>query len=207
MRVIGGSAKGRPLKGPRPAKSGPAHIRPTSDKVRGALFDLIVGHVEGARVLDLYAGTGALAIEALSRGAASADLVESDRDARRIIAANLEQLGFADRARVWPLTVERALAQLSGQYDVILADPPYADSIASSLLSNLCAHGLLGPATLVAVEHASRFPLPDEVSELHLYKRRRYGDTTLSIYERQNTAHQALCEKSRDTDASQESAS
>ncbi|HEY8694432.1 MAG TPA: 16S rRNA (guanine(966)-N(2))-methyltransferase RsmD [Chloroflexota bacterium] len=177
MRVIAGSAKGRPLKGPRSAGT-----RPTSDRVREALFDILAEYVEGAKVLDLYAGTGALAIEALSRGAESADLVEADKGAQAVIADNLALTGLADKAHLWRMRVEKALCVLPGQYDVILADPPYADAHITTVLSKLGR--LIAEHGLVAIEHASRSPLPDDAPGLRLWKRRRHGDATLSLYER-----------------------
>ena len=179
MRVIAGSAKGKPLKGPRAAKG---HIRPTSDKVREALFDMLQGELEGASVLDLYAGTGALAIEALSRGAEHADLVEADREAQSIIRDNLARTGVAERAKVLAKRVEPAVAQLERRYDLILADPPYADAAITSLLPDLAR--ALEPEGVLVVEHASRATMPDETPNLQLWKRRRHGDTTLSMYRR-----------------------
>ncbi|HEX6510927.1 MAG TPA: 16S rRNA (guanine(966)-N(2))-methyltransferase RsmD [Chloroflexota bacterium] len=176
MRVIAGSAKGRPLKGPRGAAT-----RPTSDRVREALFDILAEYVAGARVLDLYAGTGALAIEALSRGAEWADLVEADNGAQAVIQDNLQRTGLGDKAHLWRMPVDKALARLSGRYDLILADPPYADTQLSSMLPRLAS--LITKDGLVAVEHASRATLPDEAPGLQLWKRRRHGDTTLSIYQ------------------------
>lgn len=176
MRVIAGSAKGRPLKGPRSAAT-----RPTSDRVREALFDILAAHVEGASVLDLYAGTGALAIEALSRGAGRADLVEADKGAQAVIADNLDRTGLSPRAKLWRMRVDKALPLLPGQYDLILADPPYADAHITAVLAQL--GGLIAARGLVAVEHASRSPLADEFPGLRLWKRRRHGDATLSLYE------------------------
>lgn len=177
MRVIAGSAKGRELKGP---KAGKGTIRPTSDKVREALFDILMGHIEGARVLDLYAGTGALGIEALSRGAASAELVEADREAQALIAENLQRTGL--NGRLCRGKVEKVLDQLAGDYHLILADPPYADLTITSLLPRLAER--LCEGGLIVLEHASRVPLPEDVTGLRLWKRRRHGDTTLSMYER-----------------------
>jgi 16S rRNA (guanine966-N2)-methyltransferase len=177
VRVIAGAVKGRQLRGPRSLLT-----RPTSDRVREALFDILAAHVEGARVLDLYAGTGALAVEALSRGAESADLVESDRGAQAVITDNLELTGMAGKARLWRMRVEKALPKLPGQYDLILADPPYADAQINTVLGQL--DGLINHRGLVVVEHASRSPLPDEAPGLRLWKRRRHGDATLSLYER-----------------------
>jgi 16S rRNA (guanine966-N2)-methyltransferase len=183
MRIIGGSAKGRELRGPKASKG---HIRPTSDKVRGALFDILAAHLEDARVLDLYAGTGALAIEALSRGAQAADLVEADHEAQRLIADNLARAGLDESADVWRMPVEKALPLLRGQYDVILADPPYADAHIMQLLASVAP--LLSERGFIVIEHASRVSLPDEASSLKLWKRRRHGDTTLSIYSRELAA-------------------
>jgi 16S rRNA (guanine966-N2)-methyltransferase len=152
------------------------------------LFDILAPFVEDARVLDLYAGTGALAIEALSRGAETADLVEADRGAQSVIQDNLVRTGMAARARLWRTRVDKALAQLEGQYDLIFADPPYADAHIPDLLSQLGS--LLGHEGLVAIEHASRVQLPDEVPALRLWKRRRHGDTTLSIYEKATHANE-----------------
>ncbi|MHB8618123.1 MAG: 16S rRNA (guanine(966)-N(2))-methyltransferase RsmD [Chloroflexota bacterium] len=193
LRVIAGSAKGRGLRAPRAAKQGPSRIRPTSDKVRGALFDMLAPEIDGSIVLDLYAGTGALAIEALSRGAARADLVECDREALRLIEANLVATNLKRQADVWPLRVDRALKALPGRktaagdgpargYDLILADPPYADPTIVELLGQIGSGDLLRERGLLAIEHASRLPLPDRVNDLHLLKRRRHGDTTISIY-------------------------
>jgi 16S rRNA (guanine966-N2)-methyltransferase len=175
MRVVAGTAKGRPLKGPRSGAT-----RPTSDRVREALFDILAPYVGGAKVLDLYAGTGALAIEALSRGASSADLVEADKAAQTVIGDNLEGTGLKAAAHVWRMRVEKALRLLPGHYDLILADPPYADPQILTVLSRLGS--LISAEGLVAIEHASRVPLPDEAPSLSLWKRRRHGDTTLSIY-------------------------
>lgn len=180
MRVIAGIAKGRELRGPKAPKSGPAKIRPTSDKVREALFDMLAAYIDGARVLDLYSGTGALGIEALSRGAASADLVEGDRRAQALIRENLASTGLREQAHVWPMKVDAALPLLGGQYDVILADPPYAEAQLPALVLGL--ESLVKEQGHVVVEHASRATLADELGRLQLWKRRRHGDTTLSIY-------------------------
>jgi 16S rRNA (guanine(966)-N(2))-methyltransferase RsmD len=180
VRVVAGTVKGRELRGPKAARSGAARIRPTSDKVREALFDVLAGCIEGARVLDLYAGTGALAIEALSRGADTADLVEADKQAQVLIMKNLASTGLQERAHLWRMRVEKALALLDGQYDVILADPPYADPHAPGLLPALGP--LMKDEGHIVLEHASRVAMPDAIHDLQLWKRKRYGDTTLSVY-------------------------
>ncbi|MBV9120154.1 MAG: 16S rRNA (guanine(966)-N(2))-methyltransferase RsmD [Chloroflexi bacterium] len=175
MRVIGGTAKGLALKGPKTNKG---HIRPTSDKVREALFDILRDHVVHARVLDLYAGTGALAIEALSRGAESAALVEADREALALIQENLQRAGL--NAAVHRGRVEKKLPLLGADYDLVLADPPYADVTLVALLPQLAGH--LAAGGVLVIEHASRASLPDVAGNATLWKRRRHGDTTLSIY-------------------------
>ena len=130
MRVIAGQAKGRQLKGP-PSKRRAAHadgIRPSSDLVRGALFSALdAAGADYTRVLDLYAGTGALGIEALSRGAGSCDFVEKDRQMADVIRENLRLTGFDGQAKVYPIAVERAIEGLEGAYTLVLADPrPHA---------------------------------------------------------------------------------
>jgi 16S rRNA (guanine966-N2)-methyltransferase len=177
VRVVAGEAKGRVLKGPRSAGT-----RPTSDRVREALFDILAEYIEGAMVLDLYAGTGALGIEALSRGAERADLVEADRGAQAVIQENVDRTGLKEKAHLWRMKVEKALPLLPGRYHVILADPPYADAHITAVLSQLGR--LTADGGLVAIEHASRVALPEEAPALRLWKRRRHGDTTLSIYQK-----------------------
>lgn len=145
-------------------------------------------------VLDLYAGTGALGIEALSRGATWCDFVESDRAARRVIERNLAATGLADRARVLGLTAEKVvsgtlLAPLHAPYDLVLMDPPYADRSVATVIGELAAGGLLRLAALVAVEHSRRLALPGSVDSLIIVRERRYGDTVLSIYRRSARRH------------------
>src|SRR5438132_1215848 len=125
MRIVAGSARGRPLKGPKSAEV----IRPTADRVRETLFNVLGQWLEGQSVLDLYAGTGALALEALSRGAAKAVLVDRDREAQALIRANAESLGFEGRVELLAMPVERAFAALAGRrFELVFADPPYAAS-------------------------------------------------------------------------------
>lgn len=177
LRVVGGEHSGRRLRGP----AGPG-TRPTADRVREAIFALLGDLVPGARVLDLYAGTGALAIEALSRGARHADLVEVGPRACVIIRHNLALASVADRARVLRLSVERALPVLVGPYDLVLADPPYAEADVPGLLGRLDSEGLVAPEGRIVVEHSSRLVAPDKAAGFGLWKRRRYGDATVSIY-------------------------
>jgi 16S rRNA (guanine966-N2)-methyltransferase len=181
MRVIAGALGGRKLVAPRGRGT-----RPTSDRVREALFSAL-GGVEGERVLDLYAGSGALAIEALSRGAEHATCVERAPSALSALRRNLAELSLEQRCRVVAKPLARALPALlaHGPYDLLLADPPYemvADgSLARELGALLASEGLLGSGARLVVEHAARDPAP-ELVRTELQRSRRYGDTCLSFY-------------------------
>jgi len=180
VRVIAGEAKGRRLASIR----GPG-IRPTSDRVREALFSALGPTVAGARVLDLYAGSGALGIEALSRGAALAVFVEHARDALEVIRANLALTGLEARARVVGSTVERFLdagldAGRAGPFDLVLIDPPYAEGPPTRQLRSLAAGPLLAPGASVVVEGRGSDAGPP-VDGLELVSVRRYGDSSLAF--------------------------
>ena len=178
MRVTGGSARGVPLRSPkRPG------VRPTMDRVRSALFNILApSGIEGARVADLFAGTGSLGIEALSRAAAHADFVESDALQCADIRANLKASKLLDRAMVYHLTVEQALRVCSGPYDLVLMDPPYSHPFPLLVLEQLEAKGLLHPDAIVVVGHATRVPAPDQCGRLVRWQDRRYGDSSLAFY-------------------------
>lgn len=191
MRVIGGSARGRTLAGP-PAPPKHAHrreapprggTRPTSDLIRGVIFNMLDAMgADYARVLDLYAGTGALGIEALSRGEGEADFVEQDGAAARVIHENLRRTGFAGRARVHRFAAEQAAARLSGPYTLVLADPPYYDVGALETVRALASSALVGEGTVFVLEHHRRVPPPESLGPLRLYRSRRHGETVVSIY-------------------------
>ncbi|HEU4403971.1 MAG TPA: 16S rRNA (guanine(966)-N(2))-methyltransferase RsmD [Polyangiaceae bacterium] len=180
MRIVAGTLGGRTLRAPR------GHgTRPTPERVREALFSCL-GPLEGARVLDLYAGTGALGLEALSRGAARAVFVESANAALAALRANVDELGVAGRALVLGRPVERALAALEPEapFDLVLADPPYElvrKGPAPRALAALAARGLLAPGARLVLEHASADE-PPALAPLMCYDRRRYGDTSLALY-------------------------
>jgi 16S rRNA (guanine966-N2)-methyltransferase len=157
--------------------------RPTGDRVREALFAILGGRVEGARVLDLFAGTGALAIEALSRGASSAVLVEQAAPAVEVIRANLDALGLAERCRVRRTRAEAYLrTQRDGPFDLVLLDPPYAAPVGlvAGLLGRL-ARTALAPGAVVVVEAAARSEAPPWPPGLVPERPRRYGDTSLHV--------------------------
>ena len=182
MRITGGIHRSRTLRAPRGAAT-----RPTSDRVREALFSIVSAEraLDGARVLDLYAGTGALALEAISRGAAEATVVEFAKDALAAIRANIAMLDVADRVRVVAGRVERAASLLTAgaPFDLVFADPPYIDAITSAprALAALAAAKLFAPGALVVLEHASRDAAP-VIAGLLLETTRRYGDSALAFY-------------------------
>lgn len=182
MRVIGGRLGGRRLSAP----AGDA-TRPTSDRVREAIFNILGPPPDDARVLDLFAGAGGLGIEALSRGAASAVFVDASRAAARTVRANLAALGLDDVTRVVIADAARALGDLErggAAFDWIFVDPPYATELAEQALRRLGGGALVRPGAVVVVEHDRRRALDQAYGALELRDRRRYGDTEVSFYRR-----------------------
>jgi len=176
MRVIGGQAKGRKLSAPKGSA-----MRITADRIKESLFD-ILGPLEGVTFLDLYAGTGNVGIEALSRGAVRVVFVEKDRRHAALIENNLAHTGLAG-GKVLPLTVQRALTALAGgeeRFDIIFADPPYHRDMVSPTLKALSRGGLLAPQGVVVVEHSSMEPC-EGTGALSVADRRRYGDTVITF--------------------------
>ncbi len=175
MRIVGGAARGRPLSAPDGQGT-----RPTSDKVRGAVFNLLGQFFEGGAVLDLYAGSGALALEALSRGCDAAVCVERDRAAAAVVRRNAAACGFEGRVEVRQEPVEAALGRLPrGRFALVFLDPPYATGPADALAR---VSPLVAPGGRVVAEHDARHPPPDGPPGLALLDRRAYGDTGISIY-------------------------
>lgn len=186
MRVIAGTAKGRHLVAPRGLA-----VRPTTDKVKEAIFSMLTseayrrgaeGELAFRRVLDLYAGTGALGIEALSRGAGRADFVEPNPRARTAIGTNLERTGFADRAAVHATRAEAALSTLQHPYDLILLDPPYQDPRGLTLLEAIGHWTMLAEDALLVLEHARAIPAPEHAGRLRLIRTRYHGATAISLF-------------------------
>lgn len=181
MRVTGGSARGTPLVAPRGADT-----RPTTDRVREAIFSILFSLDAGfERVLDLYAGTGALAIEALSRGDGSAVLVDRAPAAQASIRRNLRAARVEDRAELLAMPVRQALERLTGRsFSLVFVDPPYDEATASEVLEQLVPRGLLAPDAVIVYEHAWRRPLSRCPDGLALIDDRRYGDTGVAIFRR-----------------------
>ncbi|MGH7834780.1 MAG: 16S rRNA (guanine(966)-N(2))-methyltransferase RsmD [Candidatus Binatia bacterium] len=184
MRVIGGKAKGRRLKAPK----GRA-LRPTGGRVKEALFDILPHDLTGRRVLDLFAGTGALSLEALSRGAPEALLVDFSRAAARAIQENAESLGFSDRSTVWAAPALQAIRRLSRKgesFDLIFLDPPYEKDKVGETLRAVGNAGILRAGGVVVVEHSVREPVARQFGALILTDQRRYGTTVLSFFGARN---------------------
>ena len=175
MRVVAGTARGVPLAAPRGRAT-----RPITDRVKETLFAILGERVPEARVLDLYAGSGAIGIEALSRGAAWADFVEHAREAVTVLRANLERTRLADRAAVHATDVERFVASTDGRWDLVIADPPYeARAIVAPLRS---VAGRIEPGGLLVLKHFWR-STPPELAGLVTVRQRRFGETMLSFME------------------------
>ena len=178
MRIIAGSLKGRRLDAPK--WNG---LRPTSDKLRETLFNILATRVAGSRVLDGYAGTGAVGLEALSRGAAHVTFVEKDPRAARLIRANLDRCGIDERHVIIRAGVAETARRLSDEtFDIIFLDPPYGASGLDEALTTAAA--LAGEATVVVIEHAARDAAPARSGTLSRLRQVRSGDSALTFYRR-----------------------
>ena len=175
IRIIAGQWRGRKLR--TPDWTG---LRPTSDRLRETLFNILAPRLEGARVLDAYAGTGAVGIEALSRGAAFVTFVEQDPRAATLIESNLRSLGITNRYAIIRAGFAVAAERLAGPFDIVFLDPPYG---AAALTDALTAGARLidGPAMLV-VEHATRDAVPDKTESLVRTRELTQGDSALAFY-------------------------
>ena len=179
MRVIAGVFRGRALKSP--SWEG---LRPTADRLRETLFNVLAPRIVGTRVLDVYAGTGAVGIEALSRGAASVTFVESDRRAQVLIGENLSRCGIADGYAISRATAERAIHGFTAgssvaSFDIVLLDPPYDCAPAAALAG---VDQLVAEGGLVVVEHSRRSPAPEAAGRLKRTRQIVSGESTLSFY-------------------------
>ena len=178
MRVVGGIAKGRKLA--PPSISG---ARPTSELVRGAIYNILGPEtIEGARIVDFFAGTGSLGIEGLSRGAAWADFVEQNPRQCAVIQSNLKSTGFGNRGQVYCMRVERALQVLTGPYQVALMDPPYGLKALDPILVALEQTRLMGAEGIVVVGHSKRLELKERYGNFSLARRRRHGDSVVDFF-------------------------
>ena len=179
MRVVGGTAKGHRLKG-----AVTAGVRPTSERARAAIFNVLPPRlVQDARVLDLFAGTGSLGIEALSRGAAWADFVERNRRQCQVLQGNLDATGFRDRSTAYCADVDRMLGRLPGPYRLALLDPPYKMEKLDEFMESLAATpNLVEESGMVVVGHSRHVTLATEYGALTLASHKRYGDNLVDFY-------------------------
>ncbi len=178
MRVIAGIAKGHRLKVPKGTI-----VRPATDLVRGAIFSILETTTDDwEQVLDLFSGSGALGIEALSRGAGRVDFVEREPRCCAIIRENLEKTKLAVQAHVYCCSVAKAISFLDKEYGIILMDPPYSNSSIGNLLAQLAISKLVGIDTTLVVTHSPHLSLNSTYPPLNLIKEHRHGDSCIAIY-------------------------
>ena len=185
MRVIAGKYKGRKLNSPDNYD-----IRPTTDKAKEALFSILTNEIYGSRVLDLFAGTGSLGIEALSRGAEYCVFADSSRESIRLIKSNLEHCKVEEDTKVTAGDFRKTLMNLSSRvedgleekFDIILLDPPYNKNILPEAIELISGGGILADDGVIIAEHRKEEELPDEIGSFTKEKERRYGIVKLSIY-------------------------
>ena len=179
MRVLAGDFGRRPLK----TLEGKT-TRPTTDKVKGAIFNMIGPFFDGGRVLDLFSGSGSLAIEAISRGMSSAVLVEKDRRAQAVIQENIKMTKSEEQFQLLKMDAARALTQLTGQFDLVLLDPPYAKEQIVANITQLEEQGLLSEEVMLVCETDKGVDLPEEVSNFGIWKQKTYGISKVTVYVR-----------------------
>ncbi len=180
MRVIAGTAKKRRLKSP-----GNLPVRPTADRVKESLFNIISPQIPGCAFADLFAGTGGVGIEALSRGAAKVIFVEKDSRAAGLVKQNIDLTGLRDGAEIMLDDFEQALrrvSQRSEKFDIIFADPPYRQGLAAMVLNTLARYPVWQLNTIVILETDAKEILPEDTGVFKLWRREKYGDTALSFY-------------------------
>lgn len=180
MRIIAGTHRSRRFDAPEGRST-----RPTLDKVREAVFSSLGGFFDGGNVLDLYAGSGAIGFEALSRGMDHAVFADYDRNAVRVIKANASSLGFEDRCTIYPMKAEKVIALLKEQdlrFDLVYLDPPYRRQENEKMLTKLCEAEILGKGAVVVLESLKEEQFSERIANLSRYKEAVYGISRISYY-------------------------
>jgi 16S rRNA (guanine966-N2)-methyltransferase len=179
MRIIGGEHRGRKIEQP-----GSGATRPTKDRIREAVFNMIAEKVPGARVLDIFAGSGAYGLEALSRGASGAFFIEKDAEAVRIISENIAVLGVGDRAKVIAEEASVALETVKNEegFDLVFSDPPYGQGMSKNILIMINQYDIVIPSGFVIIEHHMSESLPGTEGSLSICKQKTYGDIRISVF-------------------------
>lgn len=179
MRVVSGTFGGRPLK----TLDGKI-TRPTTDKVKGAIFNMIGPYFDGGRVLDLFSGSGSLAIEAISRGMDEAVLVERNRQAQAIITENIKMTKAQNQFHLLKMDANKAIGVLKGPFDLVLLDPPYAKEEIIKNITDLEDAGLLSEEVMIVCESDKAVDLPEEISHFGIWKQKTYGISKVTVYVR-----------------------
>ncbi|SNB45770.1 16S rRNA (guanine(966)-N(2))-methyltransferase RsmD [Geobacter sp. DSM 9736] len=183
MRIVAGSAKGRKLLVPKGQR-----VRPTADRVKEAVFSILktlLGDLDGCRVLDIFAGTGNLGIEALSRGAASAVFIDNHRESALTIEKNIRLAGFSEKCRIIQSDALRALQAIEKErirFRLVFLDPPYRIGFAEKVLNHLGTSTVIEPGAVIVTEHSLQENLQDRFGNLQKFDARTYGDTALSFF-------------------------
>lgn len=179
MRVTGGAGRGKRLRVPPGDR-----VRPTSDKVKQALFNILGERVADAAFLDLFAGAGGIGIEALSRGASRVVFVDDDRKSLKVIRLNVDESGLGERAEIVASKAESFIKKAEERFAVVFLDPPYSFDI-RPLLEQIAGSDLLEPDAVVVAEHFKKQSSPEQAGTLTRYREAVYGDTMLAFYKRQ----------------------
>jgi len=181
MRIIAGKYRSRLIKVPKDAD-----VRPTKDRIREALFNIITEYISGAEVLDIFAGSGAFGIEAISRGAESATFIDSEKTCIKTIEDNVKTLGInGGKVNLLRMDAFKAIDKLCNEgkkFDIVLLDPPYYEEIAKKCLIKLGERDILKPHCIIVVEHHKKDILPAESGSITSYRTARYGDIRLTFY-------------------------
>lgn len=181
MRVTSGELKNKRIKSRKGFET-----RPTLERIKEAIFSIIYDKIKGANFLDLYAGTGNISFEAMSRGAKRAIMIEKDKEALRVIIQNVEELGLSDKCRAYKNDVTRAVEILNNKgekFDVIFMDPPYKENISTETILKISECNILNKDGIIVAEHSSYEKLENEIGKFIKYDERNYNKKVVSFYE------------------------